>query len=551
MSSKIDTNVDNYTDSELLVILGLTIADEDSIIQSSNDYIEKFTSENNQQMATFFQDVQDKLLNDDNNYETPATSLKASSLAKQTNKWAQNNSLSQLSNPVQNNKITDRVQKINVYENNHVPMKQEQLGISNTKLVDVQQDKLNPTLQNTITRIVSLDSKYRQSANDYNGSSTNYTLDLSEQLVNVLSMKVYTIQVPQSWYSIDSNYGNTCLFVSFYSSSGILQTSVSISIESGNYTPTQFVTYLTAGFTSAGFSFTGAIPVTNTPVYYNQINGKMTMNLYDGTYTDSETGTVYTVDGSTILTFFDPTGELTCSSGGGCPTTMAINQTLGWNMGFRVPLIAVNSAGNTGTAVIDLYGPKYLILVIDDLNQNHINNGVVGITEYSKTLKMPTYYSPDLPYTCTPANPTSTTYKSESATLETNVDAGIILMDKYDATYAPTVSVLPSAPRTLTQSQIYAINEIMKNNNRNDTYRLSAPTTSDVLAIVPLPFKSTTTGDLTLIDSSTLQLNKRTYFGPVNIERMRVKLLDDRGNILNLNGSDWNVTLICELLYQY
>ena len=87
MSSKIDTNVDNYTDSELLVILGLTIADEDSIIQSSNDYIEKFTSENNQQMATFFQDVQDKLLNDDNNYETPATSLKASSLAKQTNKW--------------------------------------------------------------------------------------------------------------------------------------------------------------------------------------------------------------------------------------------------------------------------------------------------------------------------------------------------------------------------------------------------------------------------------------------------------------------------------
>ena len=551
MSSKIDTNVDNYTDSELLVILGLTTADEDSIIQSSNDYIEQFTGENNQQMATFFQDVQDKLLNDNNTYETPATSSKASSLAKQTNTWAQNNSLSQLSNPVQNNKITDRVQKINVYDNNHVPMKQDQLGVSNTKLVDVQQDKLNPTLQNTITRIVSLDSKYRQSANDYNGSSTNYTLDLSEQLVNVLSMKVYTIQVPQSWYSIDSNYGNTCLFVSFYSSSGVLQTSVSISIESGNYTPAQFVTYLTIGFTSAGFSFTGAIPLVDTPVYYNQINGKMTMNLYNGTYTDSVTGTIYTVDGSTILTFFDPTGELTCSSGGGCPTTVAINQTLGWNMGFRVPLIPVNPAGNTGTAVIDLYGPKYLILVIDDLNQNHINNGVVGITEYSKTLKMPTYYSPDLPYTCTPANPMSTTYKTESATLETNVEAGIILMDKYDATYAPTVSVLPSAPRTLTQSQIYAINEIMKNNNRNDTYRLSAPTTSDVLAIVPLPFKSTTTGDLTLIDSSTLQLNKRTYFGPVNIERMRVKLLDDRGNILNLNGSDWNVTLICELLYQY
>jgi hypothetical protein len=220
-------------------------------------------------------------------------------------------------------------------------------------------------------------------------------------------------------------------------------------------------------------------------------------------------------------------------------------------MGFRVPFILASSSGNTGTAVIDLYGPKYLILVIDDLNQNHINNGIVGITEYSKTLKLPSYYSPDLPYTCTSANPTSSTYKTETAFLENDVEAGIILMDKYDATYAPTVSVLPSAPRTLTQPQIYAINEIMKNNNRNDTYRLSAPTTADVLAIIPLPFKSTTTGDLTLIDSSTLQLNKRTYFGPVNIERMRVKLLDDRGNILNLNGCDWNVTLICDLLYQY
>ena len=549
MSSKIDTNVDNYSDTELLVILGLTSADEDSIIYKTNMYIEKFNSENNPTMANFFQDVQDKLLTD--NYETPVSAAKSSSLANQTTLWKENNSLSQVNNPVQNDKITDRVQKIDVYENNYVPMKQDQLGVSNTKLVDVQQDKLNPTLQNTISRIVTLDSKYRQSANDNNGSSTNYTLDLSEQLVNVLSMKVYTIQVPQSWYSIDTAYGNTFLFVSFYSSTtGALETTVSVSIESGNYTSSQLVTYLTASFTSAGFSFTSAVPTADTPVYYNSINGKITLNLYSGTYTDSTTGTIYTIDSTTVITFFDPTGELTCSSSG-CPSTLAINQTLGWNMGFRVPFILASSAGNTGTAVIDLYGPKYLILVIDDLNQNHINNGIIGITEYSKTLKLPSYYSPDLPYTCTSANPTSSTYKTETAFLENDVEAGIILMDKYDATYAPTVSVLPSAPRTLTQPQIYAINEIMKNNNRNDTYRLSAPTTADVLAIIPLPFKSTTTGDLTLIDSSTLQLNKRTYFGPVNIERMRVKLLDDRGNILNLNGCDWNVTLICDLLYQY
>jgi hypothetical protein len=32
---------------------------------------------------------------------------------------------------------------------------------------------------------------------------------------------------------------------------------------------------------------------------------------------------------------------------------------------------------------------------------------------------------------------------------------------------------------------------------------------------------------------------------------MRVKLLNDKGNVLNMNGADWCVTLICDCLYQY
>jgi hypothetical protein len=51
--------------------------------------------------------------------------------------------------------------------------------------------------------------------------------------------------------------------------------------------------------------------------------------------------------------------------------------------------------------------------------------------------------------------------------------------------------------------------------------------------------------------SGSLQDNIRTYFGPVNIDRMAIKLLDDKGNVLNLNGNDWCVTMVCECLYQY
>jgi hypothetical protein len=124
-------------------------------------------------------------------------------------------------------------------------------------------------------------------------------------------------------------------------------------------------------------------------------------------------------------------------------------------------------------------------------------------------------------------------------------------MDKWDVSYVPTPTVLPSAPRILTQSQIYSINEIIKNNERNVKYRASSPTCSDIFAIIPLDKKGLSTGDLYVEDSSTLQLNKRVYFGPVNIDRMRIKLLDDKGNVLNLNGGDWCITIVAEILYQY
>ena len=58
-------------------------------------------------------------------------------------------------------------------------------------------------------------------------------------------------------------------------------------------------------------------------------------------------------------------------------------------------------------------------------------------------------------------------------------------------------------------------------------------------------------GDVYVDFGGSLQDNKRDYFGPVNIVRLRIKLLDDRGNVVNLNGNDWSITLISESLYQY
>jgi hypothetical protein len=142
---------------------------------------------------------------------------------------------------------------------------------------------------------------------------------------------------------------------------------------------------------------------------------------------------------------------------------------------------------------------------------------------------LPSYYSPDLPYTCLSATPN----------------------DGINSEYTKTQVMLPSAPRTLTNSQLYTINEINKNNNNNTNYRAKAPTSTDILAMIPIKPTGLSTGGLIIEFSGSLQDNIRTYFGPVNVDRMRVRLLNDKGNVLNMNGADWCVTLICDCLYQY
>jgi hypothetical protein len=547
MSAGFDTNVDNYTLAELLTILSLDTStpDRKSVTDAADKLILKFQKENNSKLVLFFQDIKQALLEYVDELENSNEPVTYRPTKAQTELWWDNQQLLPQTEPSQKEKITERGTNSQIYNNTHVPMNQEQLGVANVKAVEVAQDKLNPTLTNVTTRIISLDSQYRQVTGP-NDISTDYTLDLSEHLVNVLSLKPYSFQVPYTWYTIDTSNGNTCFWISFMNTTtNLFEKSVSINLDPGNYTTTSIVTALNTSFTDAGFSgFTG------NPVLYNSTSGKITLNLYGGHYTDPITSTTYNITETTIITFFDPTDELSCSSNS-CKQTNLVNQTLGWTLGYRLPYVNVSASGNVAPAIINLIGPKYLIVVIDDLNQNHINNGLIGITELSKTLKLPTYYSRDLPVRCTSANPMGTNFDSNTEFLIDDINAGTLIMDKWDVSYVPTPTVLPTAPRILTQSQIYSINEIIKNNERNVKYRSSAPTCSDIFAIIPLDKKGLSTGELYVEDSSTLQLNKRVYFGPVNIDRMRVKLLDDRGNVLNLNGADWCITIVAEILYQY
>ena len=544
--SAIDYDVDNYSISELLAILGLTFdfnLSSDTITQSQitniNTQVQTVVSRYKRQfiaqpqLVLFFQDIQTKIdqytsqLSNENENEIDLE-------PEPNDDWLSNQYLTQ-DDPVQTDKITDRKQKVNLYDNMHFPMKQEQIGVNNNFAIDVVQDSLNPNLKNITNRFITLDSRNRLDAY----TSTDYTADLSEHVTNVLSLRLYAISIPYTWYTIDYHYGNTCLWITN------LGSTFKISLDPGNYTPVTFCVALNAAFLAAGFTKVD-VSAPNI-VTYNSNNSKITFSFAG--YTDPGGHTItpiasdITFDSSInpYIQFYDFNGELNCFNGQGCNSSSSFDGSLGWLMGYRLPVVALFVGGNVAPVAIDLFGPKYFTIVLDDFNQNHINNGLITNVVTSNAISMPSYYNTSQPYICSPIiNPLSINALAGLTSL-TEVEAGLINAN---------MEVLPSAPRTLTNAQIYTINEIIKNKSKNTSNKGKATTNSDTFAILYIKYPLTAAG-IAVDFSGQLQDNKRNYFGPVDIDRLRVRLVDDRGYVVNLNGSEWSCSIICETLYQY
>lgn len=413
----------------------------------------------------------------------------------------------------------------------------------------VAQGDINPNLKNTISRFINLDSQFRQVSNA--NSSTNYTLNLSNTLSNVLSLRLYSYEIPFMWYTFDKNMNNTCLKLNIMTQDNdpIIQESFTVTINNGTYSSSDFVTELNRAFGEVLFE-----PNLNTPlppiVSYNNNTGKISLALNGWNLISKvDNTTIYTLDQTTQIMFFDVNG-INCIPGScGRPISNYVNQTLGWYMGFRDSVIYISSTLNTGDSIADFIGTKYIMLVVDDYNHNHVNNELVTISELPNIAKLPEYYSKDMDDECLPV----VTTPASTINVANTIMMGNPVVE-YNKTPQVTVESVAASSiyhRSLTTAQLYTINEIQKNRNNTTSLKARAPNTPGILAIIPLKKTSFTVGSIITEFNGTLQENERTYFGPVSINRMHIKLIDDKGNILNMNGGDWCVTLIAKCLYQY
>jgi hypothetical protein len=190
--TSINTNVSDYTLSELMAIVEIEDLTPSHIVENTNFYINKYKSKN-PQLSVFFQDIQSQLLQyaqgiehkNDENTEGKIIVEGFGSMTndaiypagdKQVSDWYKNEVLTQ-SDKNQANKITDRKQKIQLFGNQNVPMNREQIANTDTYNLPVKQDSLNPNLKNTIKRFLNLDSQFRQYTSGIDSTSTNYTCD--------------------------------------------------------------------------------------------------------------------------------------------------------------------------------------------------------------------------------------------------------------------------------------------------------------------------------------------------------------------------------------
>lgn len=510
-----DTNINNYSAEELSEILKLKYpATSSDIIKKTKEYIDKYKKKGNVEMVDFFEDVQSKLIEDNDSRQ----------------------------------------------------VKKEEFA-SNVYNVPVQKDVLNPLLTNITTRIVNIDSQFRDytfedslfqtsvasySHNEF--SSSYFNANLCEPLTNVLSITMENIIVPKSWYAIDTVYNNNFFWIT---NNGV---DYLIVLHSGNYTAEEFIIEMNNRLKEVGFMSETSFCKIEQSTFTFLFNGAKDPAGLEMKFLPRDRSSFGETDEATLLfmlenyayfTFFDfgnikyykyvETHEVNPDINLCFLPTASIDGTLGWLMGFRAPYLFMKEE-NTATVPINLSGTQYFLLMLADYQTNRVNSDIITVTGMQDShIDIPQYINTSLLYRCIK--------KIYNIVVNNEKSIEDLIFKRTTRAQQLLPQFIPSAPRILTQSQIYTTNQIIQHNrDKSMNYRLPPPPTNDVLALIPVNLQGIDNQNLFIQDK--LQSNRRLFFGPVNIDRFTVRLLNDKGQLVNLNGGDWSFTLKVEVLYQ-
>lgn len=400
--------------------------------------------------------------------------------------------------------------------------------------------KLNKTLTEDDYKVIfyeDVDSSYNYWRDDFKFDSSYDLVDFGIEESSTgtyYSVVTGNTNIDVVYFTVDSSNDTISFFAKtdgVYSSGG--ENDIILSIPHGSYSQTQIFAKINALFDENSL-------LSGSSIYINN-DGYTVIRVYIDKY--------YTAK-DWRLVFFDQTSFIKCNNQS--PFLNAVwDATLGWLMGFQTQMEyslaetagAEYTATNTYTytssteevslgadTLLNTNRINYAIIVMNDYNQNILNNSLVTVVGGENTTPLPSY---------------ANYYRYGMGCINQGENGAVGLGENGALNKNPTTF------NSLTQNQIYAIQQIQQTNiGLNElNYFTKGPNVKDIFAMVPIKVVGMSTGQLYTEFGGSLQNQKREYFGPVNIQRISITLLADNGQILDLNGCNWSFSVLVEQLY--
>jgi hypothetical protein len=204
---------------------------------------------------------------------------------------------------------------------------------------------INPLIKGTIRKHLNIDSRFRD--NYFASPSTNFNVNLPTNFNNVLQMQLNAIELPTTFYIFSKQYNNNFFTIT------VNTLTMVVSIPDGNYTHEGIVNVINNELSLLGSPF-------------NEVTFLLNINNNSG----SGQMMVGPIVGSTITSL---SLNFQADRFGLDDRNTPLPLKFGWLLGFRNG-IYTNNLNYVSEGVVDITGPKYIYLVVDDHN-NNVNNG--------------------------------------------------------------------------------------------------------------------------------------------------------------------------------
>jgi hypothetical protein len=364
---KFNTDISTYTLDELFSLLDIKITDTSDvvsikklIVDRTDKYIKHFTDAKRDGIADFFKSVKTELLG---------------------------NSVEGV--------LTTAQQLLLKYEKSYNPLAKTKPSIGGDSLYDSNNGSGNPINRKTVSKLLNVDSRFRY--NYSTTTSTDYLIDLPYQINNVIEIKLCDLELPSTYHPISANLHNHYFWITTYTAEQILTNKPNfyyIVIKGGNYYFDNLITLVNETFKEIRTDDNIPEIVQSLPLSmyfdlnYNNLGGvgngtgKVSIGIFTNLDTTSNEKDFYPIkrvdlnfEGTELSgqTFSKKVKDAKSQALYYEKSNTPREQRLGWMFGYREGYYS-DALYYVSESVLNLLGPQYLFLIVDDFNKsNNVN----------------------------------------------------------------------------------------------------------------------------------------------------------------------------------